>query len=127
MRGRRWWRWALPGLLVPAMFVISVLVPGRNDLVAPLPPVPVQPPPGQTHLTRSQAVASASGGMADPAVATLMDYRSAVAALGEGPDPRVGPATVVWVVTVSSPQEYTVILDGSNGTVIDACIGCVPR
>lgn len=127
MRRQRWWRWALPGLLVPAMFVVSVLVPGRNDLVAALPPVPVQPPPGRTHLTRSQAVASASGGMADPAAATLMDYQSAAAALGEGPDPGVAPATVVWVVTVRYPEEYTVILNGSDGTVIDSCIGCAPR
>jgi hypothetical protein len=109
------------------MFVVSVLVPGRRDPAAPLPPARVQPPAGQSHLTRSQALASASRGAADPVAATLMDYRSAAAALGEGPDPGVGPATLVWVVTVSSPEEYTVILNGSNGTVIDSCIGCVPR
>jgi len=53
-----------------------------------------------------------------------MDYRSAAALLGEGPDPRLSPVAPVWVVTVYQPRQYTVILNGVNGLVIDSCMGC---
>lgn len=112
-------RWGYSVVLAGAIVAASVVLPGR-----PLPAQTFAPPPGQTHLTESQALDSARGGAAYPAAARLMDYRSAAALLGEGADPKLAPATEVWVVTVYQPQQFTVILNGANGTVIDSCIGC---
>ena len=53
-----------------------------------------------------------------------MDYRSAAALLGEGPNPKLSPAAEVWVVTFDQPRQYTVILDAANGALIDSCMGC---
>ncbi|HYR61779.1 MAG TPA: hypothetical protein VET24_03990 [Actinomycetota bacterium] len=102
-----------------AILAASVVLPGR-----PVPARTFLPPQGETHLTESQALDSARGGAALPAAARLMDYRSAAALLGEGPDPRLSPVAPVWVVTVYQPRQYTVILNGVNGLVIDSCMGC---
>lgn len=107
--------------LAGAVLAASVVAPGR-----PVPTRTFSPPPGQDHLTESQALDSARGGAATPAAARLMDYRSAAALLGEGANPKLPPGATVWVVTVYQPQQYTVILNGANGTVIDSCMGCRP-
>ena len=126
---RLWCRGMVLLGLVAALFAFSVLVPGRPDPGAAqaLTAGPVRPPSGQSHLSRAEAVRSASGGAPSPVHAQLTDYRTATALLGEGADPAVGPATVVWLVTVFHPQEYTVILNGTDGTVIDSCLGCQPH
>jgi hypothetical protein len=105
--------------LAVGMLGLSVVLPGQ----AAAPPAPLRPPTGLSHLTRTQAVttAGATGGAAD---ARLMDYESAAALLGEGPNPAVDPTEAVWVVTVTRPSTFTVILNGVNGAVIDSCVGC---
>lgn len=113
-------RWIACFALAVGILALSVVLPGG----ATPPPRLVQPPAGLSHLTRAQAVASARGTGAAPADARLMDYRKAAALLGGGPDPSVDPGAEVWVVTVLQPTPFTVILDGVDGAVIDACIGC---
>lgn len=103
------------------MLCASVVAPGQPDGAGRL-----VPPSGQANLTRSQAIAAARGSAraGGPATAALMDYGPATGLVGVGSDPRLAPSTQVWVVTVYQPQQYTVILDSANGSVLSACIGC---
>lgn len=112
-------RWSVSFAVAGVVLAASVVAPGRAD-----PSRTFSPPPGQSHLTESQALDSARGGTATPAAARLMDYRTAAALLGEGANPQLPPGATVWVVTVYQPQQYSVILNGANGTVIDSCMGC---
>ena len=114
-------RWIYAAILATVLLCASVVLPGT-----PSGPGRMVPPPGQANLTRSQAIAAASGSAraGSPARAALMDYGPATGLVGVGSDPRLAPSTPVWVVTVYRPQQYTVILDGTSGTVLSSCIGC---
>jgi hypothetical protein len=114
-------RWIYAGILALVITGVSVVLPGQPDG-----PRRLVPPPGQANLTRSQAIAAASASTraGGPARAALMDYGPATGLVGVGSDPRLAPSTPVWVVTVYRPQQYTVILDGASGAVLNSCMGC---
>ena len=113
-------RWMLSGLLAVALLALSVVLPGAPTA----PPSPASPATPPSPLSRAQAVAAAENGGAEPATARLVSYRSAAQLLGRAPDPAEDPGTQVWLVTVLQPQTYTVILDRSDGRVIDSCLKC---
>jgi hypothetical protein len=116
----RWgWSFALAGVTLVASVVVPPSVSGPTAG-----PRTFAPPRGHRTLTEAQAVDAAAGRAGVPAAARLMDYESAATLLGEGPDPRRAPSTPVWLVTVEGPQGFTVVLNGTDGTVIDSCIGC---
>ena len=77
------------------------------------PPADVKAPAGTHPMTASRAIRSALGfGMSDgrtppasEATATEVAYRSAEAALGDRPDPRIAPNRCVWKVTVDATYD----------------------
>lgn len=106
----------------------------------------------QPCLSRDQAIADArsfSGASTGTAHAKLMNYQAAAQVVGEAPTAIVDPNTQVWVVTIfarpndfiagsqpggpnpnasaSPPTNFTLIMDGSNGSVIDTCSPCAGR
>jgi hypothetical protein len=103
------------------MVAMSVVVPGRP------PPPPPPPPPlvgPANHLSEAQAVRDARGRSKGTAAAREMSYGSAAALMGAGPDPAIDPGARVWLVTISGPTTFTVIVSGTDGSIVDACIGC---
>lgn len=107
--------------------------------------MPADTAPGQSYITKDQAISRARGNSSAPSFAEMTRYADAAALIGEEPNASLSPTTQVWVVTVDQapdlanfPQPggapldasrmagYTVIMDAVNGNVIDSCGGCTP-
>lgn len=111
-------RWILSSLLAVVILMLSVVLPAPPAPTSPAPPAPSGP------LSRTEAVSVAESGSAEPATARLISYRGAAQLLGRAPDPAEDPSAQVWLVTVQQPETYTVILDESDGRLIDSCLEC---
>jgi hypothetical protein len=112
---------------------------------------PITPSVGQSAISQARAIqigramvtssdsSASSTDTSIPAAAESMTYEQANQLLGDGANPKVDPATPVWVVTVhapfslfmapsasnaTSPNVFTIIIDSANGAPIDACAGC---
>ncbi len=90
---------------------------GAPPRISDFPPADVTAPAGTHPITASRTIKSTlvfgvSNGRTPPssdATATELSYRSAQAALGERPDPRIAPNRCVWEVTVDA------LYDGPTG------------
>jgi hypothetical protein len=104
-----------------AIMAVSVVVPGRPPSAPPSPPALPGP---ANHLSAAQAIRDARGPSKGTAAAREMSYGLAAALMGAGTDPAIDPGARVWLVTISGPTTFTVIVSGTDGSIVDACIGC---